>query len=162
MVVHPTFSFKESATMMDLIVRPFQIADREAWQVLWRKYQAFYNSILSDASVELAWTRLHDPEEPMYGAAAVQAETIVGIVHWLHHRSFWTAGDYAYLQDLFIVESARAQGAGRKLVEHVYSSARRAGCSRVYWLTHESNNTAMKLYDQIAERTGFVQYRKQL
>jgi hypothetical protein len=30
--------------------------------------------------------------------------------------------------------------------------------SRVYWLTH--NASARALYDKLAERSGFIQYRK--
>jgi len=44
----------------------------------------------------------------------------------------------------------------------VYDAARAAGASRVYWQTHETNATAMRLYEQVAERSGFVVYRKLL
>jgi hypothetical protein len=33
---------------------------------------------------------------------------------------------------------------------------------RVYWQTHETNARAMVLYNQVAERSGFLVYRKQL
>jgi GNAT superfamily N-acetyltransferase len=66
------------------------------------------------------------------------------------------------LQDLFTVESSRGQGIGRALIEGVYERAKLAGASRVYWQTHETNLTAMKLYDKVADRSGFVVYRKQL
>src|ERR1700677_1919829 len=85
---------------------------------------------------------------------------IAGIVHWITHRSCWTAGDYCYLQDLFVASDRRATGIGRDLIESVYDNARSLGCSRVYWLTHETNTAAMMLYDRIADRPGFVQYRK--
>ena len=67
-----------------------------------------------------------------------------------------------YLQDLFTAESARGQGIGRALIEAVYERARAAGASRVYWQTHETNRTAMLLYDRIAERSGFLVYRRNL
>ena len=86
----------------------------------------------------------------------------VGMVHWILHRSCWTTGDYCYLQDLFVDPALRGGGVGRKLIEHVYAEAGRAGCSRVWWLTHETNTQAMLLYDRIADRSGFVQYRKAL
>jgi GNAT superfamily N-acetyltransferase len=86
----------------------------------------------------------------------------VGLVHHIRHRSCWTAGDYCYLQDLFVAPAARHAGVGRKLIEHVYALAAREGCARVYWLTHETNSVAMLLYDRIAKRTGFIQYRKDL
>ena len=70
-------------------------------------------------------------------------------------------GPTCYLQDLFTAEPARGQGIARTLIEWVYERAKAAGSQRVYWQTHETNLTAMKLYDKVAERSGFVVYRKQ-
>lgn len=86
----------------------------------------------------------------------------MGFAHSLYHRSTWTAGDYCYLQDLFVADEARGRGVGRILIEHVYADAKRQGAARVYWSTHQSNHNAMLLYDRIAERSEFIQYRKQL
>ena len=86
----------------------------------------------------------------------------MGLVHFVLHRSTWMAGPTCYLQDLFTAETARGRGVGRALIEAVYKRAGEAGAGRVYWLTHETNATAMVLYDRIAERSGFVQYRKNL
>jgi GNAT superfamily N-acetyltransferase len=85
---------------------------------------------------------------------------LAGIVHYLFHRSCWTIGDYCYLQDLFVADDVRKLGLGRALIEAVEREARAAGASRVYWLTHESNAVARALYDKLAERPGFIQYRK--
>ena len=86
----------------------------------------------------------------------------MGIVHYLFHRSSWTVGNYCYLQDLFVAEEARGRGLGRALIEAVYDKAREAGASRVYWLTHQDNATARRLYDQVADNLGHIQYRKLL
>jgi GNAT superfamily N-acetyltransferase len=85
-----------------------------------------------------------------------------GIVHYILHRSTWSVGDYCYLQDLFVAQSVRGGGLGRALIEAVYERARAAGASRVYWLTHEANATARRLYDAVADNAGFIQYRKSL
>jgi GNAT superfamily N-acetyltransferase len=66
------------------------------------------------------------------------------------------------LQDLFTDQEFRGGGIGRRLIEAVYAAAAEEGASRVYWLTHETNSQATALYDQVADRTGFVQYRKLL
>ncbi len=63
-----------------------------------------------------------------------------------------------YLQDLFVDPAMRGQGLGRALIEHVYAEAAARGCSRVWWLTHETNTDAMVLYDRVADKSGFVQY----
>ena len=110
----------------------------------------------------VTWQRLLNATEPMGGALAWEGPSAVGMVHHIRHRSCWTTGDYIYLQDLFVAPTARGAGIGRKLIEYVYDIARAQGCARVHWLTHETNTHAMLLYDRIADRSGFVQYRKPL
>ena len=135
-------------------------ADYEKWLPLWKRYQTFYKANLPDEVTRESFRRMLDPAEPTFGALAWQDQNAMGMVHWIFHRSNWSLGDYCYLQDLYVDDESRGLGVGRMLIEHVYAEARKAGCSRVYWLTHETNATAMALYDRIAERSGFVQYRK--
>jgi GNAT superfamily N-acetyltransferase len=66
------------------------------------------------------------------------------------------------MQDLFTVEAARGKGVGRALIDAVCAHARQAGSPRVYWQTHETNTAAMQLYDKLAEKSGFIVYRKML
>ena len=145
-----------------LEIRALRPDERDPWEPLWQGYLAFYESTVSPDVTETTWRRLHDPAEPMYVLGAFFDGILVGIVHYLFHRSTWTIGDYCYLQDLFTVPEARGQGAGRALIEAVYLRAEAAGASRVYWLTHESNATARSLYDTLADRPGFIQYRHQV
>ncbi|OZI28076.1 GNAT family N-acetyltransferase [Bordetella genomosp. 1] len=147
---------------MTIDIRPITQADFDAWLPLWKGYQAFYNVDIAEAVTRTTWARLLDPAEPMHCALAIVGGQAVGMVHWIYHRSTWTTGNYVYLQDLFTASEARGKGAGRALIEHVYADARAHDAARVYWLTHESNHTAMQLYDHIADRPGFVQYRKVL
>ena len=141
-------------------IRAIGPGEHAAWLPLWRGYQTFYKVALPDAATACTWARLLDPAEPVDGALAWRGAEAVGLVHHIRHRSAWTVGDYCYLQDLFVADSARGAGIGRRLIAHVYDAAEAAGCSRVHWLTHETNADAMLLYDRIAERSGFVQYRK--
>jgi GNAT superfamily N-acetyltransferase len=143
-------------------IRPLAAPDQPRWLRLWQGYQAFYETEIAMTTSEIVWQRLLAPTEPMYGALAFLDESCVGLVHYIQHRSCWTIGDYCYLQDLFVDPDARRGGIGRALIEHVYAEAEKRGCSRVYWLTHESNVSAMQLYDRIGDRSGFVQYRKLL
>ena len=127
---------------------------------LWRGYQTFYKVDIPAATSAVTWQRLLDPNEPMHAVIAWQGDRAVGMVHWIYHRSCWSVGDFSYLNDLFAEPDVRGTGVGRALIEHVYQQSAAAGCSRVYWLTHETNEVAMRLYDRIAERSGFIQYRK--
>lgn len=141
-------------------VRPARPDDFAQWLPLWKGYQDFYRVNIPAAVTELTWRRFHDPAEPMYCAVVELDGKLAGLVHYLFHRSCWTARDYCYLQDLFTSVEARGKGVGRTLIEHVYAKAADAKAARVYWLTQENNRQAMLLYDRIAEKSGFLQYRK--
>ncbi|SCY80346.1 GNAT family N-acetyltransferase [Microvirga guangxiensis] len=141
-------------------IRPFIPGDRESWEPLWQGYLTFYKASLPAEVTNATWKRLNNPAEPMHGLAAVLGGKIVGIVHYLYHRSTWTTADYCYLQDLFTADQARGRGVGRALIEAVYERAQADGAARVYWLTHETNKDAQALYEKVASRTGFIQYRK--
>jgi GNAT superfamily N-acetyltransferase len=145
---------------MTITIRPLTQSDRTAWQLLWTGYLTFYKTSLPPEQFDLTWSRLHDDNEPMHVLGAFEGETPLGIVHFIFHRSCWTAGSYCYLQDLFTVAEARGKGVGRALIEAVYAAAKTKGANRVHWLTHETNAEAMVLYNKLADRTGFLQYRK--
>ena len=141
-------------------IRPLRPDERSAWEPLWQGYLTFYEATLAPEATEVTWARLHDPAEPMYVLGAFVDDRLVGIVHYVFHRSTWTIGNYCYLQDLFTTEDARSRGVARALIDAVYREAADAGASRVYWLTHEDNAVARALYDKVAARSGFIQYRK--
>lgn len=143
-----------------LEIRPLRPDERAAWEPLWHGYLAFYKTSVKPEVTDTTWERLHDPAEPMHVLGAFLGNQLVGMTHYIFHRSTWTVGNYCYLQDLFTAEAARGQGAGRALIEAVYERAQEAGSSRVFWLTHESNEAARKLYDAVADRPGFIQYRR--
>ena len=147
-----------------LIVRPIGEADHEAWLPLWEGYNSFYGrsgpTALAEEVTRTTWARFFDPSEPVHALVAERDGRLVGLVHYLFHRSTTAIGLTCYLQDLFTDANARGGGIGRALIEAVYARARAAGSSRVYWQTHETNQTAMRLYDQVAEKSGFIVYRK--
>jgi GNAT superfamily N-acetyltransferase len=147
-----------------VIIRPVGADQRAEWERLWQAYLQFYGASQSPRETEATWKRLHDPDEPMFalGACTRTGADLRGIVHYLFHRSFWTTADYCYLQDLFVAENARGSGFGRALIESVADKALEAGACRVYWLTREDNHKARVLYDKVASRTGFIQYKMQI
>lgn len=149
-------------TAPDIVLRPLRREDHDAWLPLWRGYQEFYKVNIAPEVTALTFERLLNFGEPMNCTLAWQDSRAVGLVHYIQHHSTWTTGNYCYLQDLFTAPDIRGAGIGRKLIEHVYEVAKKAGCARVYWLTHETNDVAMKLYDQVADKPGFVQYRRVL
>ena len=139
-------------------------ADFAQWLPLWDGYNKFYGrsgpTLLPTEITETTWARFFDAYEPMRAMVAESEGRLIGLVHYLYHRSTIMLGPTCYLQDLFTDEAARGKGVGKALINAVYEQAALAGAGRVYWQTHETNLTAMRLYDQVAERSGFVVYRK--
>jgi GNAT superfamily N-acetyltransferase len=150
----------------EFVVRPVRRDDFEHWLPLWDGYNAFYGrsgpTALAPEITRMTWERFFDAYEPMHALVAQSGASLVGLTHYLFHRSTTAFAPSCYLSDLFTTEAARGKGIGRALILGVYEQARLAGLPRVYWQTHETNQTAMLLYDKVAERSGFVVYRKLL
>jgi len=146
----------------DLQIRPVTAQDHAAWLPLWQAYLQFYKTQLPDNVSESTWQRLLDSNEPTNAALAWKDGQAVGMVHFIYHRSNWSIANACYLQDLIVAPQARGTGVGRLLIEHVYTTAKADGCDKVHWLTHETNATAIQLYERIAERPGYIQFRTML
>lgn len=147
-----------------LTIRHVVAKDYEQWKPLWDAYNAFYgregDKALPLVTTLVTWQRFLDAYEPMHALVAEADGQLLGLAHYLYRRSTIEVQPACYLQDLFTMPAARGQGVGRALLEAVYARARAAGCMGVHWLTHEANAEAMRLYDKLAERTGFIVYRK--
>jgi GNAT superfamily N-acetyltransferase len=147
-------------------IRTPVVADHAAWKPLWDAYNAFYGragpTALTDAVVASTWARILDPAEPVHALVAERNGRLVGLAHYIFHRSTISIAPACYLQDLYTDEEVRGQGIARALIAAVYERASRAGAARVYWQTHESNAVARRLYDRVAERSGFIVYRHSL
>ncbi len=146
--------------MADVAIRPLEASDRAGWDPLWQGYLTYYKSAVAPEVTETTWARLLDPTEEPHGFCAVDGDgRLIGIVHYLFHRSTWTTTNYCYLEDLFVDPDARGSGAGRKLIEAVYAVAAEAGTTRVYWNTEHFNTRARVLYDRVSTLSPFIQYR---
>jgi GNAT superfamily N-acetyltransferase len=147
----------------NIIIRPVTPQDYEQWLVLWDGYNTFYGraglTALDPEITKTTWSRLFDDDEPVYALAAESENKLLGLAHYLLHRSTTAIGQGCFLQDLFTMETARGKGVARALINEVYQQAKLAGSPRVYWHTHHTNATAMLLYDKVAENSGFVVYR---
>ena len=143
-------------------IRPVARGDFAAWKILWDGYNAFYGrkgpTALPEEITRATWSRFFDDNEPVHGLVALDGDKMLGLAHYLFHRSTTQLNLLCYLQDLFTVEEARGKGVGRALIEAVYAQAREAGSKRMYWQTHETNATARRLYDRFAEKTSWVTY----
>lgn len=149
-----------------MTIRAVAKRDFRAWKALWDGYNAFYgragDTELPAEVTQKTWARFFDAYEPMHAIVAEGTGRLLGMAHVLFHRSTIQLAPTCYMQDLYTVEEARGRGIGRSLIEAVYQHAAAAGSPRVYWQTHETNQSAMRLYDKVAEKSGFIVYRKSL
>src|SRR4029079_2807951 len=129
----------------ETIVRPVRENDRAAWEPLWQGYLTFYKSSLAAEVTDATWKRFFDPIEPLYALVAERDGRLIGLTHYLLHRSTWAPVSYCYLEDLFVDPSVRGGGTGRALIDAVADAARAAGATRLYWMTHETNATEQAL-----------------
>lgn len=153
----------ENAASPGPVIRPVRAGDYDAWRVLWDGYNAFYGrrgtTALPESVTEVTWSRFFMDDEPMHALVAENASRVLGIAHYLFHRTTTQIAPTCYMQDLFTAEEARGLGIGRALITSVCERARRAGSAWVYWQTQETNTRARRLYDQLTEPSGFIVYR---
>ena len=139
---------------------PLTEIDQSIWTTLWQAYQAFYQVDLLQKISENTWHKLTDSKcEHIYGFAALMAGRVVGIVYVIEHDSCWTLKPYVYLQDVFMHEDYRGLGVATTLIEYVKMYTEKRACDRVYGLTHQDNLVVQQLYNKVAKKTGFIQYR---
>jgi GNAT superfamily N-acetyltransferase len=152
-----------SSTTEIITIRPPAAADYREWRLLWDGYNAFYGrsgrTAVPAEICDTTWRRFFDPAETLRALVAELDGKVVGIAHYLFHRSTNHLENLCYLEDLFTARAKRHRGVGRALIQAVCERAREAGSTRIYWMTHETNATAIALYTQVAERSGFIVFQ---
>lgn len=145
-----------------LLIRPVARSDQAGWRPLWEGYNAFYgregSTALPEAITACTWERFFEPTEPVFALVAELDGELVGLAHYLFHRSTIRVEPVCYMQDLFTRTDLRGRGVGRRLIEAVYERAREAGARRVYWQTQVGNAAGRVLYDKVARHLGFIVY----
>ena len=130
--------------------------DRARWGELWLGYLTFYKTSEKPEVYDQLWHRIQTGNG-IHAFAARRDGRLIGIAHYLFHANVRGA-DACYLNDLYVDETVRGSGAGRKLIEAIAEVARGRGCSRYYWSTQETNSVARTLYDKVAQFNGFIRY----
>jgi GNAT superfamily N-acetyltransferase len=147
-------------------IRPVNKLDYEAWLPLWDGYNAFYGrqgqTALDLNITQTTWARFLNDNDPVHAFVAEQNGQLVGLVHFVFHRSTSRLNNVCYLQDLYVKKDLRGAGIGRQLIQAVYDAARNAESTRVYWQTQDSNVAGRALYDKVAKHLGFIVYSHEL
>lgn len=137
-------------------------ADKAGWLPLWQAYLDFYKQDLTEALTDLTFARFLDEAESMYMVVARDQGRVIGFASFVLHRSTWAEGSYCYLEDLYVDAILRGKGIARSLIAAVAEAGKAKGAERLYWITDASNTTAQALYDKVASRTDFIQFRRDL
>jgi GNAT superfamily N-acetyltransferase len=159
-------AYRLAMTSPSIVIRPATPGDYAAWRPLWDGYNAFYGrhgeTALPDHVTQITWQRFFDPNEPVFALVEDEQARLVGLAHYLFHRSMTKIEPVCYLSDLFTDPAVRGRGIGRSLIEAACAHAKAAGASRVYWQTHETNAAGRQLYDKVARHLGFIVYSREL
>ena len=147
---------------MSVSVRQIREDDRSKWSELFSSYLEFYESSPRDFNLDLVWDRLTSPNPQIQGLVAEDNGAVIGIVHFHYQLSTWTDTFDCYLEDLYIEEIARGKGAARALIQAVKELSIQHECSKLFWITKESNSMARRLYDKVATLGDFVRYEVKL
>ena len=145
--------------MDNVVIRSIEARDERPWRELWDGYCRFYERELSEPITRHTWARLLDPAVPLHGTVAErEGEGVIGMANYIIHENTWSLTPVCYLEDLFVDPQRRAAGVGKQLIDWLVAEAKRAGWSRVYWHTRETNYRARGLYDKYTPHSGFVRY----
>ena len=72
-------------------IRPIARPDHAEWRVLWDGYNAFYGregpTALPGSITQATWERFFNENEPVHAFVAEQDDKVIGLVHYLFHRS---------------------------------------------------------------------------
>jgi ribosomal protein S18 acetylase RimI-like enzyme len=144
---------------MTLTIRPIEPRDEARWRVLWDGYTRFYEREPDEAITRHTWSRILDPQSPVYAIVA-EDETgqVIGIANYILHENTSTLTPVCYLQDLYVDPAARARGAGKQMIDWLMAQMKARNWSRVYWNTKENNYRARGLYDKYTPHSGFLRY----
>ena len=95
-----------------VIIRDIARTDYDQWLPLWDGYNEFYERVgptaLPRAITDTTWARFFDPSEPVFAMVAERDGALIGLVHYLFHRSTTLLAPICYLQDLFASHTPRA------------------------------------------------------
>jgi len=92
---------------------------------------------------------------------AEDGDQIIGFALFYFCWSTWTGRPSMFLEDLYVKESERGSGAGKKLLKHCAQVAVEKNCARFEWEVLDWNQGARDFYHKIGARhmDGWLLYR---
>ena len=140
------------------MIRKLERKDKGNWIKLYCGYAKFYKVSMNNEILNTLWNWIHYGNH-IVNAICYQFEgKIVGIAHYRTMPRPIKGQYICFLDDLFVEPDFRGQKIAQKLISHLKSLSKANNWDGIRWITHSSNENAKKLYDKIANNTGFELY----
>ena len=140
------------------MIRKLEQKDKENWAKLYNDYAAFYKVPMNVEILDTLWDWINDESHVVNGICFELEDKIVGIAHYRTMPRPIKGKYIGFLDDLFVDLDFRGQKIAQKLINHLKSLSNSNNWDGIRWITHSSNDTAIKLYSKIANNTGFELY----
>ena len=140
------------------MIRKLNKDDFKRWSNLYQEYAIFYNVPMNMAILETLWDWINDENHIVNGICFELNNKILGIAHYRTMPRPIKGQYIGFLDDLFVEPEFRGQKIAQKLINHLKSLSKSNNWDAIRWITHHSNENAKKLYDKIANNTGFELY----
>ena len=140
------------------MIRKLEQKDKENWAKLYKGYADFYKVPMNIGILDTLWGWIHDESHDVNGLCFELGSKIVAIAHYRTMPRPIKGQYIGFLDDLFVQSEFRGQNIAQKLITHLKSLSKANNWQGVRWITNSSNEHAKKLYDKIANNTGFELY----
>ena len=140
------------------MIRELTQNDFNNWSDLYKGYANFYKVPMNKEILNTLWGWIQDKNHVVKAICYELEGKIVGIAHYRSMPRPLNGRYIGFLDDLFVEPDYRGQKIGKKLIEHLKSLSKNNNWCGIRWITQSSNKNAKKLYDKIANNTGFDLY----
>ena len=140
------------------MIRKLELKDKENWSKLYNGYADFYKVPMNKGILDTLWGWIQDVTHDVNGICFELEGNIVGIAHYRTMPRPIKGQYIGFLDDLFVEPEFRRQKIAQKLISYLKSLSKANNWDGIRWITHSSNQNAKKLYDKIANNTGFELY----
>jgi len=140
------------------MIRYLDHKDKDKWEKLYHAYADFYKVPMNSAILDTLWNWILDDNHIVNGICYELEGNIVGIAHYRSMPRPIKGQYIGFLDDLFVEPEFRGQQIAQKLISYLKSLSKTNNWNGIRWITHSSNENAKKLYDKIANNTGFELY----
>ena len=140
------------------MIRKLELKYKENLSKFYNGYADFYKVPMNKGILDTLWGWIQDVTHDVNGICFELEGNIVGIAHYRTMPRPIKGHYIGFLDDLFVEPEFRRQKIAQKLISYLKSLSKANNWDGIRWITHSSNENAKKLYDKIANNTGFKLY----